>query len=466
LEPGGLSPERRPQPVQAGPNGPDERRVTCLRRAVPAVALSALAIATTAGCDNGWWTYHRDPARTGVNADLAAAGRVTAAWTTNLDGAVYAQPLVVGGTLVAATENDSLYGLDANTGAVRWRTHVAAPVSRSALPCGNIDPLGITGTPAYDPASKLVFAVAETQVAGKVTHLLAGVDPASGQQRILRPIDPPASDPTASQQRGALTVAAGRVYVPYGGLAGDCGAYRGTVVAASTTGTGPLISYTVPTAREGGIWTPPGPVVDRFGNLLVQVGNSAATSGAWDGGDSVLKLSPDLHLLDSFAPASWARDNAVDADLGSTAPSLTANGYLLAVGKSSTAYTLRADHLGGIGGQVTTSQLCAAYGGTAVAGNTVYVPCTDGLRAVSVDSAGTPHVLWHTDTAVNGSPVVGGGLVWSLNPSGTLYGLDPGTGTVKQQLPMSRTSRFASPTLFNDSVLVPTLTGISAFHGA
>jgi len=440
--------------------------VTSWRRAVPAVALSALAVATTAGCDNGWWTYHRDPVRSGVDSQLAVAGRVSAAWTTNLDGAVYAQPLVVGGTLVAATENDSLYGLDPGTGAVRWRTHVAAPVSRSVLPCGNIDPLGITGTPAYDPASKLVFAVAETQIVGKVTHLLAGVDPVSGRQRMLRPVDPPASDPTVSQQRGALTVTAGRVYVPYGGLAGDCGAYRGTVVAASTTGTGSLVSYTVPTAREGGIWTPPGPVVDRSGNLLVQVGNSAATSGAWDGGDSVLKLSPDLRLLDSFAPASWARDNAVDADLGSTAPSLTANGYLLAVGKSSTAYTLRAGHLGGIGGQVTSSQLCAAYGGTAVAGNTVYVPCTDGLRAVSVDSAGAPHVLWHADTAATGSPVVGGGLVWSLNPSGTLYGLDAGTGAVKAQLPVSRTSRFASPTLFTDSVLVPTLTGISAFRGA
>jgi polyvinyl alcohol dehydrogenase (cytochrome) len=114
-----------------------------LRRAVPAVALSALAVATTAGCDNGWWTYHRDPARSGVNAELAAAGRVGASWTTNLDGAVYAQPLVVGGTLVAATENDSLYGLDPATGAVRWRTHVASPVSRSALPCGNVDPLGM-----------------------------------------------------------------------------------------------------------------------------------------------------------------------------------------------------------------------------------------------------------------------------------------------------------------------------------
>ncbi len=440
---------------------------TRLRRTLPALALSALALTATAGCDNGWWTYHRDPARTGVDADLAAAGHLTASWTRGLDGAVYAQPLVVGGTLVAATENDTMYGLDAASGAVRWSLHVGTPVARSSLPCGNIDPLGITGTPAYDPATKLVFAVAETRVAGAVTHLLVGVDPTNGARRVLRSIDPPASDPTVSQQRAALTVTAGRVYVPYGGLAGDCGAYRGTVVASSTSGTGSLLSYTVPTAREGGIWAPPGAVVDPAGNLLVQVGNSAATSGAWDGGDSVLKLSPDLRLLDSFAPSTWQHDNAVDADLGSTSPSLTANGYLLAVGKSSTAYTLRAGRLGGIGAQVTTTQLCAAYGGTAVAGNTVYVPCTDGLRAVSVDSAGAPHVLWHAGSAVTGSPVVGGGLVWSLSPSGGIfYGLDPATGATRQQLPVGRASRFASPTLYNDMAFVPTYAGVSAFRGA
>ncbi len=438
-----------------------------LRRTLPALALSALAVATTASCDTGWWTYHRDRARTGVDADFTAAGRITPSWTTNLDGAVYAQPLVVGGMLVAATENDTLYGLDSASGAVRWSLHVGTPVARSSLPCGNIDPLGITGTPAYDPVTKLVFAVAETRVAGTVTHLLVGVDPTNGARRVLRGIDPPTSDPAVSQQRAALTVTAGRVYVPYGGLAGDCGAYRGTVVASSTSGTGPLLSYTVPTAQEGGIWAPPGAVVDPAGNLLVSVGNSAATSGAWDGGDSVLKLSPDLRLLDSFAPSAWQHDNAVDADLGSTSPSLTANGYVLAVGKSSTAYTLRAGRLGGIGGQVTTTQLCAAYGGTAVAGNTVYVPCTDGLRAVDVDAAGAAHVLWHASGAVTGSPVVGGGLVWSLSPSsGIIYALDPATGAVRQQLPVARASRFASPTLHDNMAFVPTLAGVSAFRGS
>src|SRR6266513_3135299 len=73
-----------------------------------------------------------------------------------------AAALTVGDLVVAATENDSIYGLDQATGTVAWRTHVGTPVPLSDLPCGNIDPLGITGTPVYDTASGLVYAVAET----------------------------------------------------------------------------------------------------------------------------------------------------------------------------------------------------------------------------------------------------------------------------------------------------------------
>ena len=74
---------------------------------------------------------------------------------------MYGQPLVVGQLVIAATENDSLYGLDRATGHVAWRTHLGSPVPLSDLPCGNIDPLGITGTPAYDRDNGLVYALAE-----------------------------------------------------------------------------------------------------------------------------------------------------------------------------------------------------------------------------------------------------------------------------------------------------------------
>ena len=111
---------------------------------------------------SAWPTYGRDVARSGVAAGVATPGALTVSWRLRLDGAVYGQPLLVGALVIAATENDSVYGLDQATGQVAWRTHVGTPVPLASLPCGNIDPLGITGTPVYNQASGLVYAVAET----------------------------------------------------------------------------------------------------------------------------------------------------------------------------------------------------------------------------------------------------------------------------------------------------------------
>src|SRR5205807_336329 len=61
--------------------------------------------------DAAWPTYGRDVARSGV-ADAAPPGPLTVSWRVDLDGAVYGQPLLVGTMVIAATENDSIYGLD------------------------------------------------------------------------------------------------------------------------------------------------------------------------------------------------------------------------------------------------------------------------------------------------------------------------------------------------------------------
>ncbi len=81
------------------------------------------------------------------------------------------------------------------------------------------------------------------------------------------------------QERGALLVDSARVFVPFGGLAGDCGQYKGRVVGYSDKGTGNPISYTVPTSREAGIWTSPGLTGDYYGHILAAVGNGAAGVG-------------------------------------------------------------------------------------------------------------------------------------------------------------------------------------------
>jgi outer membrane protein assembly factor BamB len=427
---------------------------------LPPGSTSSTSSTTQATGAADWTTYHRDNARTGYLAGLADPTRLERAWSAQLDGAVYGEPLVVGDRVLVATEADSLYALDLRSGRVRWRTTVGRPVSLSELPCGNIDPLGITGTPVYDPATGLVFAVAE--VTGPA-HVLVGLDLRTGQVRVRRSADPPGIDPRPHQQRAALALSQGKVYVAYGGLLGDCGDYRGRVVASSTDGRGPLLAFQVPTTRRAGIWAASGPAVDASGDLYVAVGNGAATGGQWDRSDSVLRLSPDLRLRDGFAPQQWAADNAADADLGSMGPVLLPGGLVFAAGKSGIGYLLRAGHLGGVGGELVELSVCAAFGGAAAAGSTLFVPCTDGLRKVSAGPAARLELGWRAPQMVSGSPVVGGHTVYSLDPAGgTLYALDADRGTVRTSAPVGQASRFATPTLAGGLVLVGTLTGVVA----
>jgi len=408
--------------------------------------------------------YHGDTARTGAESGMPAAGQLAIGWNAHLDGAVYGQPLIVGSLVIAATENDTVYALDL-AGRVRWRTHVGTPVPLADLPCGNIDPLGITGTPVYDPADGLVYAVAET--AG-YHHVLFGFSTTDGSVRVERDIPAPDGQPRYDQQRAALTIEGGRIYVAFGGLDGDCGPYRGSVVAVPASGSGPLLSYVVPTAREGGIWATGGPVIGPDGTLYVGVGNGAASAPPFDHSDSVTALSPLLSRVAEFAPSTWADDNANDLDLGSMSPAVLKDGTILAVGKRGTGYLLRASQLGGVGGQVAQAPVCRAFGGTAVSGSTVYVPCEGGgLSAVDV-AGGQLRVLWHGPSSAAGSPVVGGGAVWVADwESSVLYELDPATGSTRHEIGLgSALPHFASPSLAGGLIFVGTAEGVVAVRGA
>jgi len=273
-------------------------------------------------------------------------------------------------------------------------------------------------------------------------------------------------DPMPQQQRAALALSMGMVYIAFGGLYGDCGDYHGWVVASRTNGQGPLLSYQVPTTREGSIWAASGPIVDATGSLYVSVGNGEATSGDWDHSDSVLRLSPTLNLEDGFAPQQWQQDNAADADLGSMGPMLLPGRLVYANGKTGLAYLLHADALGGVSGQALVQPVCTAYGGAALVGSVLFVPCTDGLRQVQVGPGVRLTVGWQAPGQVTGSPVVGGHTVYSLDPHGTLYALDIESGQVRTTVSVGRTSRFATPTLSGNHVFVGTLTGVVAVVGS
>ena len=130
-----------------------------------------------------WPVYHFDSGRSGEYPSFPAFnGTLIPGWSTTLDGAVYAEPLVVHGTIIAATEGDSVYAIDPASGAIQWRQNLGTPVPLSTLPCGNINPLGITGTPAFDPATGSVFVVAEVTGPG---HVLFALDAVTGAVQLV-----------------------------------------------------------------------------------------------------------------------------------------------------------------------------------------------------------------------------------------------------------------------------------------
>jgi polyvinyl alcohol dehydrogenase (cytochrome) len=429
---------------------------------------------TTATYPTGYWPqFDQNAARTGGAIDMRAAGRLRLAWTAHLDGAVYGQPLVIGGYVIAATENDTVYAIARATGKTVWSTHVGTPVPKQDLNgCGDIFPLGITGTPIYDQADGLVYAVAETT---GYHHVLFGLNVTSGKVGVRRDLDitSTANQAVYNQQRPALAISGGRVYAAFGGLAGDCGAYLGSVVGVALNGMGSLVSWHTPTTREGAVWGTAGPVAGPDNELWVSTGNGAARPGhAYDGSDSVTYLSRTLRRLAYFAPATWAEDNSSDLDLGSTQPVRAANDATFIMGKRGVGYLLSTTHLGGIGGQLASATICKAFGAAADSGDTVYEPChSGGMAAISVNAAQKRiTVLWRGPADGNGSPVTGGGAVWVTaygGSSGTLYELNPATGAAENQISFSDSlPHFSSLSMSGGTAYLGTLDGVTAINGA
>lgn len=407
-----------------------------------------------------WPTYMGDSARTGFGPATPTASSPRAAWTATVDGDVYGQPLVVGSSVIAATEQNNVYALDAATGSVKWQAHLGTPVPLSQLQCGNIDPNGITSTPVVDPAAGVVYAVA--MLDAPIRHELFALRLADGAVVWHRVVDLPGADPGHHQQRGALNLAAGHVYFTFGGFEGDCDPYHGRVVAAPVDGVGPLEAWTVPSEAEGAIWAPPGPVISSTGDVWVTTGNTAnGPAGPFDGANSVMRLDGQLAgAVDQWASANWASLNRRDIDLASMAPALLPGGLVLAAGKEGVGYLLRAGHLGGVGGEAFHKTVCpgggpegGAFGGAVVAGSTVFVPCRDGVAAVRVDlEKATFSVAWQAAANAN-TPLLAYGRVWTVVAdtlglhaawTGSLVALDPATGAEMARVKLGPIPHFPS----------------------
>jgi outer membrane protein assembly factor BamB len=440
-----------------------------------AVGGRSWSAAATAG-DSSWTVYHHDLAGTGVVTSTAAVNTSNPAWTSpTLDGQIYGEPLVSGGQVFVATENDTVYALSSSSGAVTWSVHLGTPVPSGSLPCGNISPtVGITGTPVIDPNRSEIFVVADELQNGSPAHVLVGLDTTSGRTEMTQNVDPTGAKSAALLQRTGLTLAANQVVFGFGANYGDCSTYRGWLVGVNESG-GTPVDFAVdsgPGESEGAIWMGgAAPEVDSGGNLWVGVGNGSVTTAghAYDYSDSVLELSSSFHLLQYFAPTSWASDNAHDFDL-SMAPALLADGQVVASGKSAHAYLLNGSHLGGIGGQeADLASVCGddVDGGTAVMGTTIFIPCLSGVVALQVGtSPARLQVLWTSHTG-GGPPIIAAGLVWTIGQDGILSGLNPTTGTVQQQASIGAPiNHFPTPSVGSGLLLAAAGTRVVAFNAS
>src|SRR4029077_20842896 len=132
----------------------------------------------------------------------------------------YGEPLVYQGIVYVGTLNNTVYALNQTDGTLVWSRHLRAPQT-TGWQCGNVSPLGILGTPVVDPVTNRIYAAT---FGSDDIYRLEGLNLATGAAELTTVITTPAPsfDWTIQQERGALAVRSGYVYVPFGGRAGDC----------------------------------------------------------------------------------------------------------------------------------------------------------------------------------------------------------------------------------------------------
>jgi outer membrane protein assembly factor BamB len=407
----------------------------------------------TMSSEDNWPTYHRDISRSGLDLNTSLNGQTHRLWSSDsLDGDIYAEPLIVGGRVLVATEQNTVYSIDTSTGKIQWHVNLGSPVPLSELGCGDIDPSGITGTPVADPSTNRLYVVARIE---PNHHELFVIDINTGNVISHKIIDPPGSDPRVQQQRSALTLSHGRIYVAFGGLYGDCGSYYGWVVSMSVDENGPLAVYRVSSHRGAGLWAPSGPAIDNNGNIYVTSGN-AFSGSTFDYGNSVVRLTTDLTLADWFSPDNWQELDSADLDLGSMGP-IPLNGSLIfQAGKDGKGYLLQSDNLGHIGGELFSGPIGdSAFGGAAYSSPYIFIPCTNGLLALRIDSRPSFSIAWSSADFFAGPPVVAGDTVLTVDiNSGTLYAFGVNDGKLVFKIPLGHVVHFTTPSLSQGHIFV------------
>jgi len=332
--------------------------------------------------------FHNHESRDGLYIDSVFTQSAAANLTRDLkfdgtiSGNVYAQPLYIeggpGGTakIIAATESNNVYALDAVDGSIIWQRNVGEPVPAGDLTCTKLDPMGITGTPIVDLASRALFFDAMITPDGGQTkkHLLFSLNVDTGGVNPGWPIDVEVTasyngvDFTAAiqQQRPALGIVGGILYVGYGSMA-DCSMFHGWLVGVPIDNPASVTAWASgigPGIWGGGIWGVGGIASDGK-NPFATTGNTFNTQGNWSGGEAVIRFQPGPIFsgssADYWVPEDWLTLDNLDAEIGGCGPLLvdvpgaTPSHLVVALGKDQYAYLLNRDKLGGISAPIASS---------------------------------------------------------------------------------------------------------------
>jgi PQQ enzyme repeat len=439
---------------------------------VPVIVLGGSLLVST-GFGVNVTQHHNDYMRDGLYIDPAftfsAASNLTRDLSFNgtVSGNVYAQPLYLDNgpagraVVIAVTESNNVYALDAVSGNVVWQDHLGTPVPTSKLPCGDINPLGITGTPVVDLTNDTLFVNAMTTPNGGTTeqNLIYALNLDTGATNAGWPVNVsaivPAFTPSTQQQRGALAVLDGYVYVPYGGLYGDCGTYHGWLVGVQENNPANVLAWAT-SANGGGAWGVGGVASDDGIHPYIATGNTFGAS-SWSGGEAIVRFQPGPVFSgltnDYWAPTNWLSLDGGDLDIGDCAPLIvnvpgaTPSELVVAVGKDGYVYLLNQTNLSGVSPPVARShfgsgqmpQAVAAYK-TAVG---TYIVCRSGttsLNAFQITAANPPAIVsaWTETENGEGSPFVtstdgtNNSIVWLIGSEGDqkLHGYNGQTGAV------------------------------------
>ncbi len=421
--------------------------------------------------------HHLHASRDGAYIDpsmtraAAAAIHLDTTFVATVDGIIYGHPLYVDGwesgtdAVFVGTDHNHVTALHAATGAVLWDVTLGPQVPLGSLPCGPPYPYyGVFSTPIIDLPSRTLFVESFQTPDGGTTkkHYVYALSIDTGATKIGWPVDVAASVPGfnagVQQDRGALALLNGTVYVPYAGLNDDCGAYNGWVVGISTANSASVSAFKT-TASKGGIW---GAIAGDGTSLYVATGNAPGGTTPWGDQEAILRLTPEPKFSgatsDYFTPSNWKSLDSGDADLGSSAPILfdmpgtTIPHLAAAMGKAGVVHLLNRDNLGGVGqgdgvtgeglyslsvakGQIkgTAASYASAKGRYLVVRTELGGPitvCPNGtsgdLLALSVVTAPSPMLVpvWCAQSGGKGSPIAtttdgaSNPLVWIVSTGG------------------------------------------------